>query len=116
MRVIGIGAEAGGAFRDEVELGWCGQVCFGGEDFRASFSGLIGHRRDDPSVMPGCIQETVKFTNVRGAEAVVVVYDDVKRDGGEGEKGEEGGKSVGGSETHLERKQMVQSFQKTRLS
>lgn len=40
MRVIGIGAEAMGAFRDEVELS--GQVCFGGKDSGASFSGLVG--------------------------------------------------------------------------
>lgn len=116
MGVIGIGAEAGGAFRDEVKFGRCGQVCFRGEDFGASFSGLIGHRRDDPSVVTGFIEEAIKLTNVGGTEAIVIIYDDVKGDGGEGEEGEEGGQSVGCLEAHLEGKQMLQSFLTTRLS
>ncbi len=116
MRVVGIGAEARGAFRDEVVLRWCGQVRFGGKDFGASFARLVGDWCDDPGVVAGGIEETVEFANVGGAETVVIVYDDVKGDGGEGKDGEEGSQGEGGWETHFQRKQMLQCFMKRRQS
>ena len=41
------------------------------------------------------IEEAVKFTDVGGAETIVVIHDDVKGDRAEGEEGEEGGQGVG---------------------
>lgn len=107
VRVVGVGAEARGAFGDEVEFGRGGQVRFGGEDFGAASSGLVGDRGDDPGVMPGGIEEAVEFADVGGAESIVIVHDDVEGDGCEGEEGKEGGQGVGGWETHFERKQIL---------
>lgn len=108
MRVVRIGAEARGAFGDEAVLRRCGQVCFRGEDFCASFSRLIGDRGDDPGIVAGGIKKAVKFTNVGGAETIVVVYDDVQGDGSEGKEGKQGCQRVGGWDTHIEGKQWLQ--------
>ncbi len=107
MGVVGIGTEARSAFRDDAILRRCGQVCFGGEDFGASFSRLIRDGGDDPGVVAGSIEEAVEFANVGGGESIVVVYDDVESDGGEGEDGEEGGQGVDGWKTHVEGKEML---------
>lgn len=101
MRVVRIGAEARGAFRDQVVFRRCGQVSFCGEDFGASFAGLVGDGGDDPGVVAGCVKEAVEFADIGGAESVIVVYDDVESDGGEGEEREEGGQGVSSWETHF---------------
>lgn len=110
VRVVRIGAEARGAFRNEVELRRCGQICFGGKDFGASFSGFVRDGCDDPGVVAGDIEKAVKFANIGGAKTIIVVYDDVKGDGSEGKEGKERGQGVGGWETHVEGKQMPQCF------
>ena len=108
MGVVGIGAEARGAFRNEIELGRCGQVCFGGKDFGASFSGLVGDGCDDPGIVAGGIEEAVQFANVGRAKPIVVVYDDVEGDRSEGKEEKEGYQVVDRWATHFEGKQMLQ--------
>lgn len=78
---------SGGSIGDEVDFAKCSQICFRGEDFGVSFSGLTKHKLDDPSVVAGFIEQAVKFANVDGTEAIVIIYDSLKGDGGEGEGG-----------------------------
>ena len=47
-------------------------------------------------VVAGCVKEAVEFADIGGAESVIVVYDDIESDGGEG-----GGQGVGSWETHF---------------
>ena len=69
---------------------------------------MIGNGSYDPGVVAGSVEKAVKFADIGGPKTVVIVYDDVESDSGEGEDGKDGDQDVGDWETHGERNHRLQ--------